>query len=235
MLAELVLSRILAKHIVKELSDEIGLLLEKAREAEGISVDDVVFRTRIPRGVVEALEAGDFSFFSSPTYAKSFLSQYSQFLKVDADPWLDALEPASFLAGDIGEHLLGAGVAKVDENFSDSKSGTNWLASLSLLLLSGGLVFAAIKGYDFFEKRFEGELSSSASEADRVPEFAAPSEAPASQVAVPEVAEATSPASQRVVPLVVEPSAQAIESAQTSNESLADELPQPPPRAIIVR
>jgi cytoskeletal protein RodZ len=204
---------------VKELSDEIGIQLQQARESAGFSVDDVVFKTRIPRSVIEALEAGDFSFFSSPTYAKSFLSQYSQFLEVEADPWLDALQPASFLAGDIGEHLLGSGTAKVDERPPESKTGMNWLASLSFLLVSAGLVFAAMKGYEFFEKRFGGEPPVNATGPGEVEKTATTPKVPAISVPQPSVIVGTPPAS---------------ETSQTNHKSPEEDLP-PPPRAIIVR
>jgi cytoskeleton protein RodZ len=206
--------------IVKELSDEIGIQLQQARESAGLNVDDVVFQTRIPHTVIEALEAGDFSFFSSPTYAKSFLSQYSRFLHVEADPWLDALQPASFLAGDIGEHLLGSGTAKVDERPPQGKAGMNWLAPLSFLLVSAGLVFAAMKGYEFFEKRFGGEPPVNATGPDEAEKIATTPKAPASSVPQPPLGGVTPPAS---------------ETAKTNHTSSEEDLPPPPPRAIIVR
>ena len=75
MLADPTGSRRIPARIVDELADQIGELLRQARENADLVVDDVVFQTRIPKSVVEALEAGDFSVFSSPTYARSFLSQ----------------------------------------------------------------------------------------------------------------------------------------------------------------
>jgi cytoskeleton protein RodZ len=209
-----------------ELSDEIGGQLQRARERAGLALDDVVFQTRIPRTVIEALEAGDFSFFSSPTYAKSFLSQYSQFLEVEADPWLEALQPASFLAGDIGGHLLGGGVAKIDERESESKSGMSWLAPMSFLLVSAGLVLAAMKGYEFFEKRFGGELpvgSKDPEEAGKV------------------VASPQTPNETPLQTAVFATKAQALELSRVhptpppAPSPTEEELPLPPPRAIIVR
>jgi len=206
-----------------EVLDEIGGQLQKARERAGLCVDDVVFQTRIPRTVIEALEAGDFSVFSSPTYAKSFLSQYSQFLKVEADPWLDALQPASFLAGDIGEHLLGSGTAKIVEREPESKAGMSWLAPLSFLLVSGGLVFAAMKGYEFFEKRFGGEPPVSAKDPGELEKTYTSPQAQAHSPPLPSAGGGRPPA---------------LEPARTNTTlTLVEEdlPPPPPPRAIIVR
>jgi cytoskeletal protein RodZ len=142
---------------VEELADQIGELLRKAREEADLVVDDVVFRTRIPRSVVTALEAGDFSVFSSPTYARSFLSQYSSFLEVDARMWLDALEPLSYATGDVE---LSGGASELPRRSvvqaAPSPSG-GWLAAAGMLAVSAAFVFAAVKGYEFLERKLGGE------------------------------------------------------------------------------
>ena len=49
------------------------------------------------------MEESDYSIFPSPTYARSFLSQYSEFLEVDAHDWIDAFETGNVLSN-ISEH-----------------------------------------------------------------------------------------------------------------------------------
>ncbi len=140
---------------VEELPDQIGERLQQARERAGLTVDDVIFKTRIPRSVVEALEAADFSVFSSPTYAKSFLAQYSGFLNVEAGVWLDALQPASFISGENVSPLWEAAHPKKKEEHSPEPAATsNWFSAVTLLGVSCGVVLAAIQGYEFFDKRF---------------------------------------------------------------------------------
>ncbi|MCB1063034.1 MAG: helix-turn-helix domain-containing protein [Verrucomicrobiae bacterium] len=58
--------------------------MRAAREAKGMSIEDVAFATRIHASHIRSLEADDYSGFASTTYAKSFLSLYSRFLSVDA-------------------------------------------------------------------------------------------------------------------------------------------------------
>ena len=138
--------------------EHIGTRLKAAREASGWTIEDVLHRTQLPRSAVQALEADDFSAFTSPVYAKSFLAQYSRFLNVDAQPWLEALEPGSFVAGGLIQPLLHApSVSPIEKSPASSESRGGWLAVLGLLALSAALVFAAIKGFDFFESRFGGE------------------------------------------------------------------------------
>lgn len=151
---------------VEDSWDQIGVRLKHAREKADLSVDDVVFRARIPRSVVEALEAEDFSVFTSPTYAKSFLRQYSEFLEVDADPWLNALEPAAYVSGDgipmyAGGEAAQAAKRSSSENrhsksASEPVSGNRWSA-VWVMFLTAALVISITKGYQTFEKKFGGE------------------------------------------------------------------------------
>ena len=205
--------------------EQIGGQLKSAREAAGLDVDDVVFKTQIPKSVVEALEAENFSVFTSPVYAKSFLKQYSDFLHVDAEPWLNALEPGSFMpGGHMGSLLDGpAPLDMVDEPAHEHRGGL--LSVLGLLTLSAALVVGAIKGYEFFERRFGTE--------DVRP---MPVTSDAFPPAVPGLEVEARPAN-----------APGAEAAETANEQPAHEpeteaadetedeiLPQPPLRAIPV-
>jgi cytoskeletal protein RodZ len=47
---------------------------------------------------VEELENNDYRNFPSPTYAKSFLAQYSTYLEVDATEWLEAFQTDTTLS-----------------------------------------------------------------------------------------------------------------------------------------
>lgn len=137
--------------------EHIGARLKAARQTAGLSVEDVSFRTQLPRSVLLALEGEDFSAFASPVYAKSFLAQYSDFLNVDAHPWLDAIEPGSFVAGDQLGRLVEAPEFPLAEKSIDvERRGGGW-SVLGLLALSTAMVFAAIQGYKFFEVRFADE------------------------------------------------------------------------------
>jgi cytoskeletal protein RodZ len=143
---------------VDENSDQIGELLRQAREDAGLVIDDVVFKTRIPRVVVSALEMGDFTVFASPMYARSFLAQYSGFLNVDADPWLDAIESDSYRLDDAGLHVLDSYRPEPILKSPERSSMNGWFAGISTVAVSCGLVVIAIKGYDLLERRFGGEL-----------------------------------------------------------------------------
>lgn len=142
--------------------EPIGRRLQSARLAVGLTVDDVVFQARLPRSVVVALEAGNFSAFTSPVYAKSFLAQYSDFLNVEAQPWLDAFEPGSFVPDSLLRPLVDTpeepSMEKVNSQFANRSS---WWPVFGLFALTAALLFAALKSYDFFDAKFGGEPRSS--------------------------------------------------------------------------
>lgn len=138
-------------------SDQIGEQLRKAREDAGLSMADAISQTRLPRSAIEALESENFAHFASPVYAKSFLSQYSGFLNVEATQWLDALKPSAFIEGDPLLSLLNSADAAADDAPS-IKSRGGWMPVIGLLAVSGGIVLGAIKLFDFFDERFGVDL-----------------------------------------------------------------------------
>lgn len=194
---------------VVEENEHIGGQLKAAREAAGLTVDDVVFKTQLPRPVLVALEAEAFHSFSSPVYARSFLVQYSDFLNVDAQPWIDALQPGGFMAGGDLQPVVSAFESPlVSKAPAVENRGGVW-SVLGLMALSAAVVFAAVKGYDFFDARFGGEPA---------PRAEANPQPPIVPVSLPAQLQVTRPAETK--PRVVRED---------------EELGKPPPRAIIVR
>ena len=75
------------------MAKSIGKQLHEARTSRGLTVEDVQHKTRIPKGRLEEMENDDYSNFGNLTYAKSFLSLYSKFLRVDISPYLAEFAP----------------------------------------------------------------------------------------------------------------------------------------------
>lgn len=70
---------------------KIGLLLRKAREARGLSVDDVVQTLKFSKRQVEALEANDLASLPGNVFVRGFIRSYARYLKIDPEPLLDLL------------------------------------------------------------------------------------------------------------------------------------------------
>ncbi len=69
-----------------------GALIRAAREARGMTVDDLAAETRIPDRLLTAMEQDDFDRLSGALYARSFLRNCAQALGLDPADLLDAYE-----------------------------------------------------------------------------------------------------------------------------------------------
>jgi cytoskeleton protein RodZ len=75
-----------------ELPRKTVLSLKAAREARGLSLNDVFYATRISRINLEALENDDFDRLPPPVYTRNFIRKYAQVVGVDEKPILDRYE-----------------------------------------------------------------------------------------------------------------------------------------------
>jgi len=73
----------------------LGELLQQAREARGLSIDEASARTRINSGMLRHLESDRFGEFSADAYVKGFLRNYGNFLGLDVGLLLRRYEAIS--------------------------------------------------------------------------------------------------------------------------------------------
>jgi len=74
----------------------IGQQLTAAREARGMTADDVAKRLRIRAMFVDALEREDWPAVGEPVYARGFLKNYAKLVGLDAEAAAAALDSAYF-------------------------------------------------------------------------------------------------------------------------------------------
>ena len=121
-----------------------GASLRAAREAQGLSLDDISARTRVPVRHLEAVEAGDFKSLPSPTYAVGFARAYARAVGMSD----------SAVAGEVRAEVNRIGPRKPEytpyEMADPARVPTRGLAivaagiALALLVL-GGLWFASTR------------------------------------------------------------------------------------------
>jgi len=70
----------------------IGQRLRQQRETRRITLEQAATALHIRLRYVEAMDKGDFSIFPSPAQARGFLRSYVQYLNLDAEPFLAALD-----------------------------------------------------------------------------------------------------------------------------------------------
>ena len=69
--------------------DELGLILQEARENKGLTIEEVQEETRINTTYISALENGEYDVLPSPVHVRGFLRNYARFLDLDPQPLLE--------------------------------------------------------------------------------------------------------------------------------------------------
>lgn len=67
---------------------ELGKILREAREAKGLSIDDVQELTKIQKRYLEAIEEGNYEILPGQFYVRAFIRQYAETVGVDVSPFL---------------------------------------------------------------------------------------------------------------------------------------------------
>ena len=150
---------------MEETEETLGKRLIRTRKSAGITVDDAVYLAKIPRSVVQALEAEDFGFFTSPLYARSFLRQYSDYIGADVDEWIDSLVPVTMIDGEAVESIIDASepVAKAVARKQPKASNGRW-AAVWMVTITAGLVWGGIKIFENFDTQLSDKSPGSPEE-----------------------------------------------------------------------
>ena len=77
-------------------SSNKGMILKKAREAQGLSLDSVHETTKIPMDILRAVEEGYTVRTMSPFYYRGFLKIYAKYLNIDLKEFLENYQEPSW-------------------------------------------------------------------------------------------------------------------------------------------
>ncbi|MGI9377519.1 MAG: helix-turn-helix domain-containing protein [Tsuneonella suprasediminis] len=117
-----------------------GDRLRLAREAAGMTIEQVAAETRIPLRHLEVIEAGDFGALPARTYAIGFSRTYARMLGLDEKEILDDVR-AQLGATDYSERQRVATFEPGDPTRVPSRGLTALSVLAVLLLLVGGFMF----------------------------------------------------------------------------------------------
>lgn len=116
---------------------QLGLLLRKAREARGLSIDEVTQVLKFRARQIEALEADANAVVAGDVFARGLLRSYARFLKLDPEPLLALVDT---------EAPLTMPEVRAPDNMGTAMPDGGWrrlpplvLLSLLLLAVAGGL------------------------------------------------------------------------------------------------
>ncbi len=218
---------------------DIGEQLKLTREKKKISLAGISHEMRIPVATLRALEENDYSGFPSPSYAKSFLGQYSEFLNIDADEWLDCFETGNVLTHSENLDYLvqdepqpsrptkARSGPKPRKKEVRESSGKHRQTAV-ICLVTGGLIAGAIWGFLQIEKKItSSDLPVASQEESTNP-----------QAPQPENSSPTTPTTVEETPIILPPVA--VISGDPAASGVEDPIlvepveSKPPPRAILV-
>lgn len=118
----------------------VGERLRAAREAQGLSLEDIAARTRIPTRHLESIENSEWSRLPAPTYSVGFAKSYATAVG------LDRAEIGEALRGEMsGYNPQSAAPSEVFEPADPARVMPRWLviaAVLAVLAVVAGLLFA---------------------------------------------------------------------------------------------
>jgi cytoskeleton protein RodZ len=120
-------------------SATVGERLKAAREEQGITLEDVAARTRIPTRHLESLERSDWTKLPAPTYSIGFAKSYATVVG------LDRTEIGQSLREELGHGALAARPeAQVFEPADPARVMPRWLVFAAILALLAVVIAALV-------------------------------------------------------------------------------------------
>lgn len=117
-----------------------GDRLRMAREAAGMTLEQLAAETRIPQRHLAIMEKGDWNALPARTYATGFARTYAKAVGLDGKAIVDAVR-AELAASDPAERYRGAGFEPGDPARVPSRGLALFSLAAVVLLMAGGLVF----------------------------------------------------------------------------------------------
>lgn len=122
------------------LRSRCGGALRQAREAQGLSVQDVASKLRLSSKQIDAIEADHFSILPEPTIVRGFIRNYAKQLKINAEPLLDAY--TVIVPSNTQHELILKPTTNMQVTTGDKpKAGSYIWAGLAALLALGAWLF----------------------------------------------------------------------------------------------
>ena len=117
-------------------SPTAGAILAQAREAAGLTIDDVALQLKLAPRQVVAIERDDFANLPGRTFIRGFTRNYARLLKLDVDAVLDAL-PGEHAAAPGGPPLAAAtrAIGEMPRERTPRPGVARWAIPLVLLAI----------------------------------------------------------------------------------------------------
>jgi cytoskeleton protein RodZ len=143
-----------------------GAQLKAAREAAGLSLDQVAQQLKLAPRQVRALEEEDFGVLPGRTFTRGFLRNYARLLNLDSDLLVEHLPDAAHAPSlePPPLHSTGTTIAELPTAHAHAPSFGRWMIPLVLVAC-----IVAAAGYEWYRGRPAGPPTSHATESVPVP------------------------------------------------------------------
>ena len=135
------------EEIIESTSSPAGDRLRAAREAKGLSLEEVASQTRIPLRHLQSLEQGDWSRLPAPTYTIGFAKSYASAVGLDRN------EVAEDLRAEMGGFRSDSANAEVFQPADPGRTMPKWL----VLAAIGGIILVVILLSWLNERSLQGD------------------------------------------------------------------------------
>ena len=157
----------------------VGERLKAAREAKGLTLEDLAATTRIPTRHLQSLEDGDWARLPAPTYTMGFAKSYA------AAVGLDRVEIGDQLRAEMGGVRASTTDAEVFEAADPARTMPKWLvlgAILAVVVIVAGMTWYSRRSLETTDQPVPAtapaEQSAQAAQASAPPPAATPAQGP---------------------------------------------------------
>jgi cytoskeleton protein RodZ len=144
-----------------------GAMLRQAREAAGISREDLANRTRLELRIIQALEGEDYASLAAAAFTKGYIRSLSKELKIDPDPILSRYAHDTAIEDPALADFSTRSPAQIT-------SSSHLIRGISIALGLGALVLIAMWWHRNYQADAEGSAPSTDPAAVASPDAGAP-------------------------------------------------------------
>jgi cytoskeleton protein RodZ len=112
----------------------VGESLTRAREARGLTVDDVSSATRIRAGLIRCIERDDYDACGGAVYARGHIRSIARVIGVDPEPLIEEFDRAH--SEESAPTLVAAPMVDAQAAAAAERRGPNWTAAMAVALVA---------------------------------------------------------------------------------------------------